>query len=285
MMRQTGSCFDKEVLEKLIRAYNRHYPKKAIRNVEKKSFPQLWKELQKKLKAYCGKDESCWVSHLGMDNDDTVDDYVRPKTPSEWLSDPDAWLSNFDIEAVMIQYERKFKPMYDFLGVYPVDFLRKTSTHQCYYPEVCNFQLKKAYEAGTRYIGLVINLDPHDEPGSHWTSLFVCIDPRKACFGAYYYDSVTGEAPSDMKIFMKELKRQADLFKKELKVTRAFKIEENKVRHQYGHSECGVFSMYYQLRWLQQALDTKGKITFQEVVGPKITDSEVFKLRKILFRP
>jgi|Laugresbdmm110dd_1035094.scaffolds.fasta_scaffold01142_4 hypothetical protein len=283
---ETGSCYDKTVLEKIARAFNRSFPDKSIQQIETKTFSQLWKELQKKLSVSCGRDEVCWVSKVGLDYDDKLEDYIRPKTPAEWKRDPKTWLNNFNIEAVLIQYEEANSPIYKFMGVYPSDFLRKESySGDCYYEEICKLNVAELYKQGITCIGMVINLDEHDEPGSHWTSMFACIDPTKQCFGAYYYDSVTGDPPEDMLEFMQEIQRQADQLKASLKIKKPFKIAINKVRHQYGHSECGVFSIYYQLKWLSEIKNKGGKVKFEDIVGKKITDSQVFKLREILFRP
>ena len=283
---KTGSCYDKSMLEKITRAFNRNFPQKAIQNVDKKSFSQLWKELQRKLATFCGKDEICWVSKLGLDYDEKLDDLIRPKTPSEWKKKPNTWLTNFNIEAVMIQYEDANKPLYKFIGVLPSDFRRNNNYDgTCYYDEICHINVSELYKQGVQCIGMVINLDEHDEPGSHWTSMFACIDPTKPCFGAYYYDSVTGAPPEDMLEFMHLLRDQANALKKSMGIKRTFQIGINTVRHQYGHSECGVFSIYYQLKWLYEMKANDGKVKFEDIVQKKITDQQVFKLRDLLFRP
>lgn len=283
--KRRGSCYDKSVLEKVARSYNRYFPDEPpIENIETMSFSKLWKTLQTRMKKYCGNDEVCWVSRVGLDYDAKIDDYLRPKTPADWRKNPNTWLTNFNIEAVMYQYEGS-NPNYKFLGVFPVDFRSKDSYNECLYEETCKINIEKLYDEGIRYVGMIINLDRHDEPGSHWTSLFVCIDPYKSCFGAFYYDSVTGKPPKEMYDFMKDLKKQAMAFRKKLTgKTYPFALDYNKVRHQYGHSECGVFSIYYQIRWIK-SLKENGDSSFMDIVGPKITDEQVSLLRKLLFRP
>jgi hypothetical protein len=69
--------------------------------------------------------------------------------------------------------------IYQFLGVYPIDFEGKDEFGECLFKEMCSLNIVKLYEKGIRYIGLITNLDKHNQSGSHWTSLFVCIDPSK----------------------------------------------------------------------------------------------------------
>lgn len=280
---ENGSCYDKSVLEKIARAYNRNFPKAPIKDIEGKDFETLWKTLQRKLKRRCGKNEVCWVSQVGLDYDNKIDEYLRPKTPADWKKDPKTWLTNFNIEAVMYQYQEAH-PSYKFLGVFPVDFQKRDEYSQCLYEETCNLNLRELYEKGVYYLGMIINLDRHDEPGSHWTSLFVCINPNMPCFGAYYYDSVGTRAPPEMALFMKEIAQKAEAFRKELGVRKRFRVAESKEQHQKGNTECGVFSIFYQLRWLLE-LRKDPKVSFEHIVKVPINDGQVYQLRKILFRP
>jgi hypothetical protein len=138
---------------------------------------------------------------------------------------------------------------------------------------------------GVRTFGFVINLDDHDEPGSHWTSLFVCIDPSMKCFGAYYYDSTTGLPPPDMNTFMDMLKVQGNVFRKSVKSKTLFKLKVNTIKHQYGSTECGIYSIYNQIRWVYDAKNKNGRIAFNKIMSEKKTDEEMSAMRKQLFRP
>jgi hypothetical protein len=63
-----------------------------------------------------------------------------------------------------------------------------------------------------------------------------------------------------------------------------FKLEYNTHQHQYKNTECGVFSMVYQIRWLE-GLKTDPKTTFDRVVQHKMRDDEIHRFRDVLFRP
>lgn len=158
----------------------------------------------------------------------------------------------------MFQYERKF-PDFKFLGVFPVDFELRYGSGACMYEEICSLNLHNH-----KHVGFIINLDRHDEPGSHWTAIFI---KDKVL---YYYDSTASSTPEDVKAFAKK---------------HGLKLVENKIKHQYGGSECGMFSMYYLVKWLNR-LETNPQTTFEDIVQDKnITDANMLALRKIFFRP
>jgi hypothetical protein len=285
-----NTCFSQAALERLISIWNRLYPSNKIvkmRDGKKLSKKELWKEMNKRMSSQCkgsGK-EFCWVDKLeGAKKDPEIIKTLRPVKPSEWYKKPYAWLSNYDIEAVMQQYQDDPSFKYQFLGVFPIDFQATDSFGVCLFKEICNINISHLYKKGIHYIGLITNLDKHDQSGSHWTSLFACIDPEKPSFGAYYYDSVSRNPPQEIDTFMKKLKKQAEGIAAEKKITRPFRTDYNENRHQYGDSECGVFSMAYQIRWLDK-LKKKPTITFEEIEKVKTNDSKIHKLRNVLFRP
>jgi hypothetical protein len=287
--KKNNSCYDEDALYKIIEAFNRNYPTNTINIVasgKQKSFSVLWSELQMKLADKCDKNELCWVSHLGIENDKKISTSLRPPKPIDWNNDPNTWLNNFNIEAVLIQYEEANKPFYKFYGVYSSDFLRKSNNvNVCYHRELCAIDIVDLYEKGTRALGFVINLDEHDEPGSHWTSVFAIIDPTMPCFGVYYYDSTTNDPPNDMSTFMKELQVQGNKMKKKYNTKYIFKNKINKVQHQFKNTECGVFSIYNQVKWLHEIKKKNGNITFSQIIKENIKDEQMSNLRKILFRP
>jgi hypothetical protein len=281
--KENKSCFDNTALKRIIEAYNLSYPSTPI-ITKNKTFKTQLADLHNRFKDKCNMNESCVVSSLGLDNDDLIDDYVRPIMPSDWKQDPNTWLSNFNIEAVLIQYEDTYKPFYKFFGVYSANFLRKIGNSPVHH-ELYNFNMADAYSRGVRTFGIVINLDDHDEPGSHWTSLFVCIDSSMQCFGAYYYDSTAYGPPEDMKTFMDKLKIQGDEIRKSVGSKPLFKVKVNEQKQQYGSTECGIFSIYNQLKWVFDAKNKNGKITFNKIMSEKKTDKEMSDMRKLLFRP
>ena len=86
--------------------------------------------------------------------------YFKPKSPQSWKTKPNTWLSNFDIENVLKQYQTKKNI---FIGVAAIDFEKACGyfgfNHCSFKPE-----LNKKYF-------MVINLSKHNESGTHWVAL------------------------------------------------------------------------------------------------------------------
>jgi hypothetical protein len=276
-----SSCFDRGALVRLANAWNQSNKENPIRNIKKLGKVELWKAIQKRMNSTCkGEDkEACWVDKL-MPASDPINKKLRPVQPEEWEKNPYEWLSNFDIEDAMRQYEENRDYRFKFIGVFPVDFAMKTGFFgKCLYEETCNIQFKRLLKRGYDYAGMVINMDRHDEPGSHWTALFIVMNPKLPSYGAYYYNSVPSNPPKEVESYMAMLKETAE---KETPGV-PFKLQSNSYRHQYKNTECGVFSMTYLVRWL--VLLQKNKNTsFDKVVNIGIRDEDVHKLRKKFFR-
>ena len=207
---------------------------------------------------------------------------LKPEKPESWYRNPKTWLSNFDIQNVMFQYKMTKKYKYDFLGVFPIDFSTVSINGTCLYSEFCNMDIKNYVKKGIKFIGFITNLDKHDEPGSHWTSSFIVIDHLLPTYGAYYYDSTGRPMPVYLQNFMNNIKKQCN----ELYPNTPFNIIQNKKQHQYKNSECGVFSMLFQLRWINKHIVKKNNTSFEEIIGnPYINDEQMLKIRDHLFRP
>lgn len=282
------SCFDKDTLMHIANNWNRFNDNKIKYNENMKP-KQLWNLIDKKFKdeGLCN-DEICWAEKLKMMNDKTIKESLLPEKPQEWDINPRTWLSNYDIDNVMSQYEKaKEYEGFKFLGVYPVDFRSTEYTGTCLYKEICALDIKNLHDNGIKHIGMIINLDKHDEPGSHWVALFTCIDPIQNYFGTYYYDSNGMEPPQSVKNFMIDMEKQA---RSVFGIPNGkFKLEYNKKRHQFKNSECGMFSMVFLIRWLNYInRQKKGEIedvSLNSIIGLDIKDDDVFNLRKEFFRP
>lgn len=287
------TCFTKEALARLAEAWNEEHPDQKITGIERASKKKLWDDINGRMFGICkgsGR-EWCWVDKLQKaKSSPEVSKSLRPQRPREWYKKPYTWLSNFDIEAVMRQYQDDPDNRYKFLGVYPLDFAAKSMFGTCLFREICSLDVAKMMKGKKKVcsFGMITNLDYHDEDGSHWTSLFVCIDPKLPTFGAYYYDSVApSQPPKEIQDFMGVIKTQAEAVAKTIPGCEkaVFRLDHNRRRHQYGNSECGLFSMAYQIRWIDKLRKNPMSTNFDEVAHIKLTDEDVHKLRDILFRP
>jgi hypothetical protein len=167
--------------------------------------------------------------------------YLRPLQPTAWKSDPDMWLDSTNIEAVMKQYEEAH-PEFEFMGPFPIDFAapdpyqKQGKEQHCLIQEICELRVADALKKGTKYIGIIYNLDPHFKGGSHWVANFIDI-PKHAC---YYFDSYGYEPPKQIAKFMKWLTTQDT----------SMKLFYNARRFQRSDSECGMYSLYFIIRML-----------------------------------
>jgi hypothetical protein len=286
-----GTCFDRNALLRLVKTWNasRQDVKTKIRGYAKMSKRELWRSLKYHMSAVCPPNEkgveACWADNLeGKTPSKEVAKSLRPLKPDEWKSNEYTWLTNYDIEAVMNQYDIDTNPKYKykFLGVFPIDFQARTTFGQCLFAEFCNLNIAALYKKGVRYIGMITNLDKHNQSGSHWTSLFACIDPSLPSFGAYYYDSVASVPPQEIVQFMETLKRDVQAIPQG--ANKPFTIKYNKMRHQRGNTECGIFSIDYQIRWIEGLL--RDRATKFETVAhmPNINDAYIHEFRNIYFR-
>ena len=132
--------------------------------------------------------------------------------------------------------------------------------------ELCKFNLYKYIRRGIRKIGIIFNLDNHDEDGSHWVSVFINISKKEI----YYMDSYGHTIPSQIQKFINTVIQQT--VEKEEEYT----FIENKKRHQYSSSECGMYCLYVIINLL------KGK-SYKQLAEKRIPDKKMIYLRKKYF--
>ena len=195
--------------------------------------------------------------------------YLRPRRPKAWDNDPDMWLDNYNILAVMKQYQEAYK-WFRFLGIFPIDFAapdpyRQNGAMKCLYQETCELNLKDEYNKGIRGIGMIFNLDPHFKGGSHWVGLYVNLNNIKKPYVSYF-DSYGYKTPPLIARLMRSFKLQIN----------TCELGFNARRFQYGDSECGMFSMYFLICMIHG-------ISFKNFCKDSINDNFMLELRKILF--
>jgi hypothetical protein len=118
--------------------------------------------------------------------------------------------------------------------------------------------VEESVKQGTKYIGIVYNLDPHYKSGSHWVANFIDI-PKGTC---YYFDSYGVKPPKQVATFMKWLSTQG-----------INNLQYNARRLQYQNTECGVYSIYFITRMLLGD-------SFKDITHKNPTDKEMLELRK-----
>lgn len=264
------TCYSRDSLVEIAKSCNESRICKIP--VNKQTIEQLWNNIKEALKDHC-ESERCWATLpfvKKLNNPEIERKTFRPPMPEEWKNDMHTWLTTIDIFEVMRQYEDLYKD-FMFFGPVPMDFDKiRNSVSQISLSHIIRSQKNK--------LGIVFNLDNHDQDGSHWVALFVNLskptvyENRKYDGYIFYYDSYGIEATEEINILANRLIQQASNLSKPLNLV----YVQNDVRHQYGGSECGVYCMHFILRNL------KGK-SINFIKEKRISDSEMNKFRKYFF--
>ena len=262
------SCYTDETLYKLRNLWNARHPDEFIKTNDTK-------EIHDKLKYYlsgvCNK-ESCWLKQkydFGEISNGLVEESFAPESPKEWKKNPDEWLSSMDIINVMKQYEKAYK-CFEFIGPTPIDFDIKKMYGTCVWEELCSFNLLDQIKRGKTKIGIIFNTDPHDKPGQHWISMFINIKKKQI----FFFDSVGQKAPPEVMVLVNRIMEQG----KQMSPKILFKFDENyPVEHQYGNSQCGIYSIFFIVHMLED------KITDHYLKTHILKDEYMAKFRKVYF--
>lgn len=266
-----GSCFPLEVLIKLTIAYNTHCDKTNNDNKIKMYddlellHPDEYKryllfEIGKRFKG----PQHEWIKHkcikfLNADTKDVVQHEIfRPLGPQGKFD----WLSTFDINYALAQYENKY-PDFKFLGAVPIDF------EELDYLPFKKINFDDFYLEGKTKIGVVFNLDEHYKNGSHWVSLFSDLENGQI----YFSDSTSAKPDKRIINFMGKIEN----YLKQKRKLKNIDVRYNKTQHQRGNTECGVYSINFILRLL------KGK-TFDHITRKRVSDEKINKCRLVYFK-
>jgi Ulp1 family protease len=117
-------------------------------------------------------------------------------------------------------------------------------------------------------LGMILNLDSHDQPGSHWVAVYIDVLGGTV----EYFDSV-GEPPT------RNIKRVLSFLCRELtgkcKLTQ-FKTVINSKKFQIENTECGIYSIYY---IVSRILGIPSK----DIISNVIRDVQMNKYRDVLY--
>lgn len=268
------TCFSYTSLISLAKDLNTHRKKKIINTTDypynKKKI--LYQRIAKEMAQYCDDTEVCWASQPFVTDKYTKEMTYRPIIPNQ----PRGWLSSLDLLAIGKQHEqRSFQEysnpnnnlkMFHFLGVFPIDF-------ESINDEMMNLSVRKLHKHGYEHIGMILNLDKHNQPGSHWVAYF--LDLSQPTKQQYYYDSVANKPPMEVYRFANRIQKK--LKKLNMSINESESLIFNRVRSQYKNSECGVYSWMF----IQRLLEGK---SFNEVTSQVIYDDQMHINRLSMFR-
>jgi hypothetical protein len=254
--KQFKSCYSKDSLIKIAEIWNKNNTLKQIKIVNK-SRQYLWEQIQQNLNFVCKKNEFCWKKQdfIKKLKDIDIEMYTfKPQYPKEWIKNNTTWLNSSDIYYVMKQYE-KANDDFIFLGPIPADCPTKI---KC---ELSNLDLNNMKKNNINKVGIIYNLDVSTGQGTHWVAMF--IDNKKNQIN--YYDSYGSKPTQLIHNFIKSL---VDKHNSE--------VIYNDKRHQYGHSECGMFSMNFILERLHGS-------SMYDISQMDIPDKKMIYLRQLLY--
>ena len=262
-----NTCYSDSDLYKLKDMWNARHPDRPIKT---KNTKQIWILLKEYYATICNK-ESCWVRQMTKNSKQEQEllDAFAPESPKEWEKNPNEWLSSIDILQVMNQYEKKYK-CFDFLGPSPIDYDTHKLYGKCVWEELCHFNLAKHLQKKHNKIGVIFNLDPHYKGGSHWVSLFINIKNKTI----FFFDSTGEQIPPQINKFVNTVIEQG----KQLPNPIIFKFDQNyPVEHQYGNTECGIYSIFFIIHMLED------KITGHYLKTNILKDEYIENFRKVYY--
>lgn len=261
------SCYTNKKLIELRDKWNARHPDVKINT---NSPREIHNKLSEHFKNICN-NEACWLKQkkdLGQIESDFADSFA-PESPPEWEKNPNEWLSSVDIMKVMKQYEKAYH-CFDFIGPSPIDFDTRKLYGECVWEELCNFNLEKMIKKGKTKIGIIFNTDPHDKPGQHWISMFINIKKKRI----FFFDSTGDKAPKEIMVLVKRIKEQGLNLKNKI----VFKYDSNEgTEHQYGNTECGVYSLFFVVHMLED------KTTEHYLKTHILKDEYIQKFRHVYF--
>lgn len=267
-----NTCFTVSVLNTIKDEYNKDHPDNKITTSDPAT---IWSQLNERL-TKCSQ-EDCWLESI---DDKTlrakIDNYIfAPDAPKEWTKNPNEWLSNYDIKGVLAQYKQTYND-FDYIDPAPIDF-DKVIDGRCVTPELCKFDLAKYKKAGKTKIGVVFNLDEHDEPGSHWVSLYVDLVDGLV----FYFDSTGASIPKEIAVLKDRIMEQGKKLGLKLKY-----YDSKGNEHQKSNTECGMYSLYFIITMIsgndgEKSVGVKERLDL--FMKKKINDGFVEKYRKIYF--
>lgn len=271
---EAGSCISLVVLEEMARAYNKGVQNKseAIRLSKNQSVmnPQKYKlylvhEIGRRVGDRCST-QKCWttqefIKHMNRAAKMELMKYTfRPDSPQGKFD----WLSTFDINDSMSQYEKKYKD-FKFYGAVPMDFAQIGSP-------VNHIDYRDLIKHGITKVGVIFNLDDSTQSGSHWVAMYTDLDKGHIM----YFDSFAVKPEKRVRTLMRKQARFI-MEHKGIKLD-DIKIESNKVQHQKLNTECGVYSMNFLIRM------ARGD-DFDKLCNTPIDDKQINKCRKVYFDP
>lgn len=195
--------------------------------------------------------------------EDTLRHNFKPSGPRQTKE----WLSNFDIDDVLRQIQKKYANKHFLHIPFQMRDFEKTGG------ELSRLNWIKKYELGFRTFGTVVNTDYSHGNGIHWFALFGDFLDDSDTFTIEYFNS-SGELPLDeIMVWMKRLKHEcANYFTKPVK-----DVIVTRLVNQRDDNSCGPYSLYYIISRLDD-------VPFKYFKNNRIGDRNMQLFRQYIFR-
>jgi len=269
---EAGSCIPLHILEAMAISYNKKFDDiiiKLNKNLKVLNPTKYKRYLLKQFndKTILGRvcdDQLCWINKdfdfINNMNPKLINELktnvYRPTGPKGKYT----WLNTININKVLEQYEKKYNNFKSF-GAVPIDFNKLDSLG------IKDIDFNDLLNNNKYKIGVVFNLDEHDESGSHWVSLYSDIKSGHI----YFFDSYGSKPEKRIQKFMRKI---ANFYKKKFKKEPT--VDSNEIRHQFGNNACGVYSLNFIVRLL------KGE-SYKNIVNNITKDNEMNINRQVYF--
>lgn len=212
----TETCFSNKSLIKIAEAYNKESANKKIeipniKQLQRSNLKRrdLWLKIKNAMINYknCTSDYCILKNNIvkKINDNEIQNETFRPIKPKSWNKNRYQWLSTLDISEVMKQYEKKY-PDFFFIGPVPIDFEQELFFGLCVSNELCKLDIKKLIKKNKTKLGVIFNLDKHNQSGSHWVALFSDFNTG----GSYFYDSYGIEPKKEILDLMEKIKKQGN---------------------------------------------------------------------------
>ena len=232
------SCYSKSILKKIAIQYNKYNKDKIIipKNLDndeqlKTVWDQILNKINKKYKYIC-KEEYCWknLNFLNKKIKKKLIKNIRPEQPISWKKNNFEWLSTTDLNNALNPY-KQLHQAYLYIGAIPLDYDYELIPGICISDELCKLNLKKLYfNKGIRYIGVVFNLDKHNQSGSHWVSFLANLNNG----GIYYFDSIGIMPKNEVQKLMETIRIQGNNLIKDQLIDFSNISDEHKIEASYN---------------------------------------------------
>jgi hypothetical protein len=239
-----------------------------------------WLLLRDHFKPRCGDNEFCWLARVAKDSRDEACEVLDKAFVPEGPYTGTKWLSGLDIDNVMKQYVVKYSH-FVWGECHPIDFSYASDIR--YYGDVGvirETELLDLYRSGKTMFAVVLNLDKHTGPGSHWCSVVLnmtTLGTREDPWWFEWYDPVGN---NERRKVPPEVLEWANTFAiiALLGVGKFCRFVYSGINHQQGNDLCGVYSCHFIDRRL-------AGVSFEDYCRNVTRDAEMRKFRKVFFRP